>query len=560
MISKIYRVLITIAALILIFPGLSALATAQAAHRVLILPVSIHAPEDLDYLQTGIRDMLASRLMIDDSVTVIGAAETAAALADAQGPITEKSALSMARKLGADYVVMGSLTLFGSALSTDMRMLQTDSGQVVTTLNQTARDQGEIIGHVDSFAQRVNSTVFGRAAAQPPPPPLSTAAATPAVSQDTLRQHPEKLLEQAKRSPVPQPSGSGWVQTATTETQLAGSQYPFEILGLAMGDVTGDGRNELVFIDAYNVYIYKKQDDKLDQIAHLNYKDYHRFLKVEVADINANGRAEIFITDLPVGRKWLESFVLEYDGARYTTIVDGSNLYYRVVSDPQGRTLLLGQQRGRTDDPLGLDGPFKGKVHTLAWSNGKYREDQALELPATISIYDFVFCPANFRQGDIINFSDNGRLQISTRDGTTLWESSEKFGGTNVYQEVRDVEGTDENIRLYFPNRMLTVDLDGDGRMEILTIRNNDASSSFRQWRSFRDANMVALQWNGLAMEPVWRGRRATKFIADLAYGDLDNDGQSEIVYAVITKYGKKREQGVSRIVVEQPGKPEYKK
>jgi TolB-like protein len=559
LIPKTFRGLITLAALMLIFSGLPNLAAAQATHRVLILPVNIHSPEKLDYLQTGIRDMLASRLMLDDSVTVIGAAETAATLDDVQQPITEKSAVTLARKLGADYVVMGSLTLFGSAVSTDLRMLQTESGQVVTALNQTARDQDEIIGHVDGFAQRVNSSVFGRTAAPPPVPPVPTVATAPAVPQENLRQHPDKLLEQAMQSPTPQHAGSGWVQSSTTGPQWTSTQYPFEILGLAMGDITGDGRNELVFIDAYNIYIAEKRDNKLVQIAHHSYGDYHRFLHVDVADINGNGRAEIFITDLPEGRNWLESFVLEFNGSTYVTIAKPANLYYRVIEDPQGKAMLLSQRRDRTDDFLGLGEAFSGKIQSLVWQNGNYREDHALGLPPNVSIYEFVFTPPGFSRGDIVYFNDSNRLLVATSSGDTLWESSDKFGGTNVFQEIHTADAPEKEVRLYLPNRVLSADLDGDGRREILTIHNNDAASSFEQWRSFKDANIVALTWNGLAMEPIWMGQKAAKFIADVAYGDLDNDGRSEIIYAVITKTGKRREKGISIIAVEQPGKPENK-
>ena len=64
MISKATNKLITIASLMLICLGISAPGAARATHRVLILPVDIHAPENLDYLQTGIRDMLASRIPV----------------------------------------------------------------------------------------------------------------------------------------------------------------------------------------------------------------------------------------------------------------------------------------------------------------------------------------------------------------------------------------------------------------------------------------------------------------------------------------------------------------
>jgi hypothetical protein len=76
-------------------------------NRVLILPLTIHSEKDLTFLNKGIMDMMASR--ISQSATVIRRA----------GLDPDKDPVQIARDLNADYVVTGSLTVFGNSASTD---------------------------------------------------------------------------------------------------------------------------------------------------------------------------------------------------------------------------------------------------------------------------------------------------------------------------------------------------------------------------------------------------------------------------------------------------------
>ncbi len=61
-----------------------------------------------------------------------------------------------------------------------------------------------------------------------------------------------------------------------------------------IGDVDGDGRNEVVLMEGSDIVVYRFQDQRLLKLATFSSPDRDRFIAVDVADINQNGRAEIF--------------------------------------------------------------------------------------------------------------------------------------------------------------------------------------------------------------------------------------------------------------------------
>ena len=69
---------------------------------------------------------------------------------------------------------------------------------------------------------------------------------------------------------------------------------------------------------------------------------------VDVADVNGDGRAEIFVTSYGAGR--LASFVLEYDGKEFRRIWEDQALFFRAVPNPGGQGSRIFAQRVIMDD------------------------------------------------------------------------------------------------------------------------------------------------------------------------------------------------------------------
>ncbi len=149
---------------LLLFISVSPAIAAPA--RVAILPFEINAEKDMTFLQEGILDMLGSRLAWRDKVEVISENETKAALASVEGFDGESRALLVGGKLQADYVLFGSLTVFGESVSIDAKMADVSGQQAPLPFFAQTRSMGEVIPQINQFASTINATVFGREVAQ----------------------------------------------------------------------------------------------------------------------------------------------------------------------------------------------------------------------------------------------------------------------------------------------------------------------------------------------------------------------------------------------------------
>jgi len=106
--------------LIMLLCGASAIAHEEI--RVVVLPFEVHAPERLDYIGRQIRDLVEEQLR-DEGVVVMQSGEPLEGL-----PGTEEGDIDRLRTLGlrvgADFVIWGSLTKIGKRFSLDVKVME----------------------------------------------------------------------------------------------------------------------------------------------------------------------------------------------------------------------------------------------------------------------------------------------------------------------------------------------------------------------------------------------------------------------------------------------------
>jgi TolB-like protein len=249
---------------------------------VAILPFEMHAEKDLTYLQDGILDMLGSRLAWQNKVDVINKSATKAALASVKGLEGKSRALLVGGKLQADYVLYGSLTVFGNSVSIDAKMIDVSGRQEPLPFFAQTSSMGEVIPQINRFATNINEKVFGRTVARPP----TTASAQPAATAPSgqtqpgqqaydTRMNPEKLLQSGIQPETPAPAAGQPLQTPNPAFVAVGSATPntgrtfwksrnFKglITGIAVADVDNDGKKEVVVVTDKQVSVYRMQSPK----------------------------------------------------------------------------------------------------------------------------------------------------------------------------------------------------------------------------------------------------------------------------------------------------------
>jgi TolB-like protein len=131
-------------------------AAAQAATRIILLPISVHATgAEVDYLQSGLMEMLASRLDQYDGLVVVRPGGDAITARDGD------LARDAGREQGGDYVIFGSFTRFGDGASLDLRCASVTAPQDDEARDVTRRvfiqsgTLSEIIPQLDTVAQKV---------------------------------------------------------------------------------------------------------------------------------------------------------------------------------------------------------------------------------------------------------------------------------------------------------------------------------------------------------------------------------------------------------------------
>ena len=514
---------------------------AQAATiKVLIVPFSIHSDKDLTFLRKGITAMLSSRLTDLGKVVVIDESSVAEVIKSLPTPLTREAAAEAGRKAGADYVAFGSLTVFGDSISTDARFLETSTASLLVTFNETGQNQGDVIGQINHFAGEINTRVFGRsstvsvsAAPSPAPAPAAT---------DPDQANPEKKIW----------SGGGGMQIRASNPDVdeadaklwRSRRFPMDIEGLAMGDVDGDGDVEVVFVSENQAGVYRYKDARFLKVADIQPMARLICLGVDVADINGNGRAEIFMTSR--GENYFpHSYVLEWDGAAFQTICDATNWYFRVLWDPHSKRRTLYGQKGSAREVVA------GPVWSMSWINGAYEPQNNIVLPKEASVFGFT-------TGDLIGdgtadtmaFVKNDRLQLSLIGGREEWTSVDAYGGKYAWlispEQFKEGQRISRNKvdplpdqLFYLPQRILLTDFDRDGRNEVLVVKNEDITGGIMsRIRSYREGRFENLAWDNVGMRTVWRTRKFSGYISDYNIGDFNNDGSEEVVFAVVKKFG----------------------
>jgi TolB-like protein len=515
-------------------------AVAGEPSRVVIVPFKMNADRDLSFLKEGIVDMLTSRLSWEGEVVVIGRQETDQVLKDLSGPVNEKIARAIGASLEADYVLFGSLTIFGNSISLDAKMVDVQQKQRAATFFKQSTEMDEVIPQIDLLATQINEKVFGRPVSVQQP--LAQEKERPAAYA-----HPESLLagepsDQAKAlraKPAPA-AASGFEEVsevASVDTASAGiwksRNFKVFIKGLALGDVDGDGKTEVVFISDRRIYLHRFENRRFLKIKEVAGERHQRFIGVDVADINGNGCAEIFVTSLKGAGQRLDSFVLEWDGNGFEPVTKEDPWYYRVIDSSERGKILIGQKRR-------MDEPFVPGVYQLTWRDGQYRQQEPLTLPKGINVFGFALGDVmNNGQQMIVAFDKGDHIRLFTMSGEEQWQSDESYGGSMNYLEFSSHADGSDTDRLYLSQRIYIRDLDRDGKNEVIVASNQGSLGRlFARFRRFTSGHVASLSWGPLGLTLTRQTPKISGHISDCAIGDLDNDGAEEVVVAQVAKRG----------------------
>jgi len=132
-------------------------------YKVAILPFMINTQENLDYLREGINDILTSRITVEERVAVIERSIVERALSEEKPMrLDEAAATKIGMRIGADYVVLGSITKIGDYFSLDTRLVSITEEKPPVTVNTRQKGIDDVMVKIGDFAQDIGYKILGR--------------------------------------------------------------------------------------------------------------------------------------------------------------------------------------------------------------------------------------------------------------------------------------------------------------------------------------------------------------------------------------------------------------
>jgi TolB-like protein len=492
----------------------SQVAAAQKTKSLLILPFNLNAPEDLGHLQQGVMAMLDSHLSIPGEIELIA---PGAALMLGQA-VDANTALDAARNSGADYVLYGSVSFFGSYVSCDALLLDVSQGGKVGSFNRSGNSVEELPDHIAAIAADVRGLVV---LGQQPDRPQATVTY-------------QNYSTQSGNISYLAPSSAGVVDL-TLEYAVDG-----HLSAIAAGDVDGDGNNEICVASVDSLILYRWEQGQLVKLDTMKVSPAATILGLDIVDLNGNGRSEIFVSNYHEDRQQLNSYVVEWDGASFTKVAEKLPWFFNSLpaGDENGR-MLIGQQMGR-NSLYSEDGLFE-----MVWSGGQYVSGQKLDVPAAVDIYGFT--GGDFMQTGNSQFavlSNKQDVSVIAADSSVLWQSSENdYGGglrTINIEPSRigvDIPSDGDKMLVFLNQRILSADWDKDGRQDMIIVRNkNTASKYLPQTRTYKSGAIDVISWEGRKSNVLWTTGAMAGYTSDYIYADVTNDGIPELVAVQVVK------------------------
>ncbi len=482
--------------------------------KVAIIPFKVNSPEKLDYLEGALYDMIASRLSVDERITVMERNTVVRSLGkEYETSMTIDNAESLGKRLGADYVILGALTKLGDAFSLDAKMFNVKKKEQSTSIFAQGSGLDSLIPKVNEFARNMNFKILGYI--------------------------PKEGIAGYMGEQVDNPNFIFATRDLMSKTDFRKSPFwDIQIKGVDVGDIDGDGVNETLVMDKNDIWVYKRGKEEFEFFNKFSGGAADNFLSLDALDLNGNGRTEIFVTNVNKGR--LSSFVLEYNTSKkkLEKIQKNIDLFFRAFSRPGEEPVLFCQK-------MGMSGGFYGGIYRVEYKDGEYVQGLSVDYPSGTSIFGLALPVDIDKDGkpEVVRLNNDNHLEVDAMDGTAKWKSKDYWGGTTNYfstakKEEEANRGADTlpgEGDIYIQPRIFITDLNHDNIPEVLVEKNiSETLNLLPKFRLYKTSNVFNLQWDGVNLSENWRSRLIDGYIADYQIKDIDSDGIDELVVAVV--------------------------
>ncbi|MFW5733924.1 MAG: FG-GAP-like repeat-containing protein [Oceanidesulfovibrio sp.] len=497
-----------------------------------VLPFAVNGPSDYAYLSEGIQDMLTTRLHWQDKFVSVERSKLAN-LPSLKG-LAEDQAAKIKSQLGVDYLFWGSATIMGDNMSLDLKAMAPD-GAIQPRSASVQNEQ--LMRTLENFAKQINASIFRQqdeaAVAQSGQSGRQLKnAMNPAIVHNEASQDTEFYLNPQFR----------YAGDSTGEGRFRSSTLNFSANSMVSADADGDGMQELFIINDSEVKAFRfDTENRLQPLDSYSRSPTFRNIHVSSFDVDGDGDEESVVAAVRVSTKGQDnryeeydpsSYILDFRDNKFTVLYDKVPYFINTVKRPPRYDPVLIGQKGDIREL------FKAGVYELIPSGESLQLGPRLLLPKEANAFNFVFLPQEERY-KIVLVDKSDKLRVYTNTGERQSTSDKVYSGSSVgLTDQFEPFGLEDDLIMrdhyYVPLRMIPFNLDGDDRYELLVNHPvSVASMFFERYRHFPEGEIHALYWDGVGMNLVWKTRRIKGSVADIALGDVNNDGVTDLTVLV---------------------------
>ncbi len=472
------------------------------AGKIIFLPFTVKTDKPLQYLQDGLTEILATRMTNRTGLIAVHRSSETRKLAALIEQGDQQAFKDMLKKMHGDYLVIGSLEQQGTDYEIMIYVFNrrkpapASFSKKITTLDRA-------IPAMDELSIEIAAQVFNKGE---PETLVSTSPESEGIS-GFKTAHPDRAYREGLYQPATILGLDGDMFKVLSTRRSRKISAP--IRGMAVGDLDGDGTEEIVLIEHGNIILYRFSMDHFQHVADQPLPPHLAPHAVNLADLNGNGLQEIYVTanngDNP------SSQVYEWDGSTFHTLFENVNYYIRPGLNWQGKEVLIGQ-KGSTLGPVGRS--FYQLEKTAA---GSLEKTEKIIIPKGFNVHDFILADLD-QDGtqEFIGITTRNKLVVMDQAGKPLWKSEAGYGASKDFLGTLSSNRAGGRMPTYMHTRIIAEDQDGDGKPEIIVGRNRLTTVKFmKRLRYFEGSSISSLSWDGSEMTTLWETKKIPAYTTD---------------------------------------------
>jgi len=420
----------------------------------------------------------------------------------------------------AELLLAGSYALFGRLFSLDVQIRNSASGRIRTVFEQ-GQDQDDLLPAMGRLAQQIDRELAKLTQGSAP----AAAASLPAA-----------ITPDLPPPPVPSPA-EGYLVKGDAAAGSPGSQPGVELpgvfSGIALGRILPGGERELFLTAERKIRYYRLGKSGLREVAEVVIPRPAKVLGIDSADLDGDGAPELYVTVMD--RESLTSQVYLPKEGGLEMIAGNLPFFFRGIGpDFRSRTIYTQE--------LGATGEFLSQVAPLVKAGARFETRDRQKLPGNGAIFNCT----GFRDaaGRVLYavLEGDGHIGVSSPEGRQLWQSSEKFGGSENFftrESLAEQRATGGDRLWTFLEQRIIATADGK-----LLVPRNQGTLSVGNSRSYTSHTLHAFAWSGSHLKELWHSKPAATYLADFAF----DPASGEVLLLEVVQKESMFNQGVTRI------------